>query len=809
MPCASRYRLHLWLFLASLLTGPAMAQIPQVHPYQITLRTYLGTFDEADFEVDLQPIVYDPGYFTTKDALHRTWILMEDRGRKMPANTGLRVDAGLFTLPSIERDGTVYMQVGRNSGFFDPLETAWWVAWDYPGNPYFQHPAGINRAFIAAAVDLILTEHNLETSAANRRSDYIGGYLARLAYVYYVVKPSLPPDIQSAYEDGLRRIFDRLTALYPSGNGGADMETFQLAGLWYAAEAIDDDDLRTRALNHSRYVLNVIMKGDGYFHEHGDDGIDLSYEGIAQRFIAWAALLYNDATIDGYLEKSARLKAHQTLPEPDGRFTSPSHFNTGTVWGSATDQWHTYARDHAVAMTTDEAKYLVWTGRVLGSTYFQGLPDEAQMRSDIALAISQRNADTDGSLSWTWNAASTAVPKAWSPQHWLNGIVPAADLYPAGFYDQLSALASSGSALMSPPMLREPGFIEVFGDDFVVARFGTYGAIVHTGTTVAAWADGVPGLSGGALSAFWTEEGGAALLGMSRGAQNAVSDQWTGAQGWDTWAVQAISGVNAAGQPFSSARNRMPTVERTIEGTERATVIVSGAIGSHDGARSAPGGAIAGDVAYTRTFTLAESGVTVTSTLVSDGADVVGGLWEMLPLYLRDAGQTDGDARIEWRVGPDWIPATTDFQTGVTAIRSTRFEQPVQIVFEEPRRVKLSPAVWTSPAMGARVQNVMIDLLGADGGVAMPTLASVTYTIAPASSLVYGDPSGNSEISALDAALVLEHVAGQQFLGGDALLAADVTGNGLVTPLDASYILQFVVGIIDCLPADSACITAR
>ena len=176
-------------------------------------------------------------------------------------------------------------------------------------------------------------------------------------------------------------------------------------------------------------------------------------------------------------------------------------------------------------------------------------------------------------------------------------------------------------------------------------------------------------------------------------------------------------------------------------------------------------------------------------------------------MYLRDAGQSDGDAQIEWRVGPDWIPATTNLQAGVTAIRSTRFDQPVQIVFEEPRRVKLAPTVWTSPAMGARVQNVMIDLLDADGVVAMPALASVTYTIAPASSLVYGDPSGNGEISALDAALVLEHVAGQQFLGGNALLAADVTGNGLVTPLDASYILQFVVGILDCLPADSACIT--
>ncbi|MEZ4701061.1 MAG: dockerin type I repeat-containing protein [Rhodothermales bacterium] len=786
--------------------APVSAQLPQSQNYQVVLRNYLASFTEADFALDLQPVGYDDAYFASLDDLHRMWILMEDRGRKMPANTGLRVAPALFTLASIERSGAVYMQVGRNSNFFDPIDAAWWVTWDYPGNPYYLNQAGINRVIAASAVDLIMTANNLATSTANRRSDYIGGYITRLAYAYYRIKPYLPADVRTAYEEGLRLIFNELIVHYPSGSGGADMETFQLVGMWYAAEAIDDDVMRDQALRQARFVLEAIMKGDGHFHQHGKDGIDLSYEGIAQRFMSWAALLYRDATISGFLDKSARLKAYQTLPEPEGRFNSPSHFNTGTIWGSATDQWFTYHRDHAVAMTTDEAKYLVWTGRALGSTYTQGLPDENQMRSDIALAISQRNADADGAQGWAWNAPSAATPAVWAPQHWLNGIVESADYYPPGFYEELAGLAATDSPLMRPPMLRDTPFIETFGDDFVIARFPGYGAIIHTGTTVAAWATGIPGLSGGALSAFWTPDGGSAILGRSRGAQNTINDQWTGDRGWQTWAVHAISGTSESGLPFSTARNRFPTVTRTVDGTTGAVVVVNGAIGAHDQGRSAPDGAIAGQVSYTRTFTLSPAGLTVTSSLASDGTDRVSALWEMLPLYLGDVNQTEGDARIESRVGNAWVATSTTTQTGVTALRTVRYGQSVQITFDTPRRVRLAPTVWTSTAIGSRIQNVMIDLLDSPGlSAPMPAQTSVTYTIAPASDTVPGDASGNGIVSALDAALVLEHVAGQRILTGASFIAADVTGNGLVTPLDASYILQRVVGLIDCLPIDLLC----
>ena len=71
-----------------------------------------------------------------------------------------------------------------------------------------------------------------------------------------------------------------------------------------------------------------------------------------------------------------------------------------------------------------------------------------------------------------------------------------------------------------------------------------------------------------------------------------------------------------------------------------------------------------------------------------------------------------------------------------------------------------------------------------------------------------GDVSQNGDISAQDAAMVLNHIIGKDTLEGTALAMADVTGNGVVSAFDAALILHHVVQIIDCFPADAACAAA-
>ena len=76
---------------------------------------------------------------------------------------------------------------------------------------------------------------------------------------------------------------------------------------------------------------------------------------------------------------------------------------------------------------------------------------------------------------------------------------------------------------------------------------------------------------------------------------------------------------------------------------------------------------------------------------------------------------------------------------------------------------------------------------------------------APVSGALLGDASGNGTVSALDAALVLQYMAGLVRFDNNAVHASEVSGNALVSSLDASYILRYTAGTIDCLPAEEGC----
>ena len=76
------------------------------------------------------------------------------------------------------------------------------------------------------------------------------------------------------------------------------------------------------------------------------------------------------------------------------------------------------------------------------------------------------------------------------------------------------------------------------------------------------------------------------------------------------------------------------------------------------------------------------------------------------------------------------------------------------------------------------------------------TTSSLVITSFSEASYQKGDVSGNGEITAYDASLVLRYVVGLIGLSLDAKDAADVSGNGTITALDAALILQYTVGLI-------------
>jgi hypothetical protein len=66
-----------------------------------------------------------------------------------------------------------------------------------------------------------------------------------------------------------------------------------------------------------------------------------------------------------------------------------------------------------------------------------------------------------------------------------------------------------------------------------------------------------------------------------------------------------------------------------------------------------------------------------------------------------------------------------------------------------------------------------------------------------------GDPSGNGEITAFDASLVLQKAVGKVFFSPPQDSAADVSANGTVAAYDAALILQYAAGFITSFPSQA------
>ena len=70
---------------------------------------------------------------------------------------------------------------------------------------------------------------------------------------------------------------------------------------------------------------------------------------------------------------------------------------------------------------------------------------------------------------------------------------------------------------------------------------------------------------------------------------------------------------------------------------------------------------------------------------------------------------------------------------------------------------------------------------------------------------LYGDVSGDGQVSAFDASLTLQHAIGLIVLPENLNEIADVSDNGNISAFDGSMILQEVIELISCFPADPQC----
>jgi len=769
-----------WCLLVVSLLGSAQAApptpagrtpLPQRHAYQRVLRDYLGQFSEQDFEHGVtEPLTVAESPDADAEGKYRTYLmtLMHQplvgwkRGTPavnapprlfLPANIEGPLPPPAPTepiappprpdpLPATFTPVPVPTPTGIVVPPVWPETLIAFTRWNYAGNPYYGNLPLQRRAFVTAAVQMIMLDEHLETSTTNLGAGENALHLISYGDTYLGVEPWLPDEVRRAFKDGLLRIGRRLLRQGVTGeNRHHDLAA--VIGLAYAARACGDADFAAETTAFARRLFTDprYVHPAGYWIDRGG-GIDVGFAGTANFYAVWAALMTDWDFAPQVVERNYRLRAHLCFPEPNGDLTGPSHFNARLGVPACGDQWHwDGARERAAAMVTDEAAYLlkpVTTATLDGAaadrvSWFNFQIKQNPVRPDTfgrqsAMKTGYWKNDELTGRTWTWRPVAT--------YNFPISINPAYQFYRPGAYDHLQDLARQGSPMLRSPYLRDENFVRNFAEAFVAAKQAGYAALVHTGPVGKIDpSDGLrpypgeAGFGGGQLSAFWTAEAGAVLLGRRAGQTS--EQNFDAIDAWRLLPIHAVSGLTSEGKVFSSARILKPDVAVSSEGAV-SVVTVAGAIPP---ASREQGPTLAGRIEYRRTFRIEPDGLRVTTTLAGDGRDRIAELYETLPVFRHDRRREPypDPTRIEFRVGENWIQASAEITPNVTAVRLDRLRGRVQIAFDRPQRVKLSPEVWSDSYLSrASCRNVLIDL--ADDGGRPTTLdrpRSLSYRIEP------------------------------------------------------------------------------
>lgn len=706
-------------YTATTFACPPDGGLAHTHGWQVALRAGLGELTRADVDVALAPTAFDAASLEDADTTFRLWVAAHRNWYTLPPSSGVRMAPEVFLLDRIE--GADGVHGGQSTAEVNGL--LFWYRWDWEGNPYHGQRAVLARAFAMAAVDLIMIDTVHFDGSLYAQQHFLSGTMnwlsGALLDVHRAAASPSPAPVsactEAAFRLGLQTMFERLEA-WDVNNGNNDMAQPGHLALYEAAAAMPDPSWMARALAESQ----EIFERSGYWHDaagYFDHGaaLDSTYEGISMHMLSAAALGIPEwPHLSRAVAKYQRLKAHLILPEPDGHtFVAPSHWNPATAGGVADDQWWSLHREVGLAMVSDEAMYLVGGGR--GYNVDAAPPDLDTMRGQV-LAVMP---GLDATLT---TPIADAPGATWVPLHWSTGRMAAVLNYQPGFYQRWAALA--GTDLARPPMLRAGGFVESWGDDFIIARLPDFAAIIYAGPLNELWATPLAGLGGGTLSAFWTPGGGAFVLGSTHGTQNPHPDLW---EEIALWPMQHLWGTTDAGAHFTTARVLVP--ERSVTTTtDAATVDVSGTIA---GAAWSTETALDAAPTYERHFAIDASGVSVSTTLESGATTPVCELVDAVPLFLFDALQAAPPTVVVRLVLADGarVEATTDWVEAV-AVEVERYDRAIVLTLDHARRVRLSAEVWQNAFQSYQNERTLhIDAREAEGCAPLPAATTVGWHI--------------------------------------------------------------------------------
>ena len=691
-------------------TETGRTSLPRDLPYQKVIRDHIGTLTEKDFthgvaaDIAAKPTEQDAEYLYRQ---HLYTLFPQPLVGTKRGTPAVNAPPKLFLLSAIESPE------GVKAPPVWPETLMSFVQWKHPGNPYFDNRALKLRSFVTASVMLLMLDDQLDNhpERGGSRADWLAYHLVVVGSPYPGFKDTLPVEVRKAYETLLRKMGRRVLDWGPKGEE-PNMDIITNVGLWYVSNALGDASFTKEVEEYSRrfFADPRRVHPAGYFVDN--NGIDMGYQGTTNYFAVWLALASQWPFAREAVERSYRLRAHLSLPEPDGKVVGPSHFNSRTssdAWG---DQWSWGgARDIMAALVTNEAAYLV---PALAADELKTAADKRAQMYHGQLRENPVNPkggfikdDEIISHPWKW--------RMWHSFNFPGSVNFGYEFYPANAYANRTKLESEKSPYLKSPYLRDESFVRDFEKAFLIGKFPSHAAIIHSGPVGMPGQEdsffkfsGPLGFGGGQLSAFWTPATGCVILGRRGG--NSWSKAFDLVEEWRTWPIHAVSGCRLDGKAFTSGRIAKPDVVAHVQ-KDHGTITVSGIIPVE---QLGQGKVLEGRLVYTRQFTIEANQVTVATSIKSSGQDKVAELYESLPIFLNEASlQPKAEpTTIEFQVNGKWMSATVELQKNVTAIRLTRFKGAVLVTFDQPRNVKLSPTVWTDSYLSrARCRNVLIDLL--------------------------------------------------------------------------------------------------
>lgn len=723
-------------------------RLPTTYAWQAKLREFMASLTAADFTTapgtQFSYNASGPeGSAAARDQLG-WWLAARALGGNYSfPYTGLpdtlQIMPSEFTLAQIEQS-PAHAKVGWKGGV--PTDyAAWLTQWTMPGNGYRNSRSEFLKGFVFSSADLMLSAENY--IADNNRNVWFWpalpyyGYVGKVAHEGSMLDGSeLERCALAAFDVGSRAMLRRAAEFAPtwSHDPNGDMVAMGIRGLGYMAEQLGDPEAIELAHTASAdLIANNANPAGGYWDHFSCDGCyDAQYEGVTLVAIREPAVSTGWAEVRQNVENLLRTISLLSLPEPGGQLYGPSHFSPATA----------DPPPYALAAPTQQIQNLDFSENSLYSLFTDyggnamSWPDVSQMQSDMHSWI-------DG-LAGTASQNFDDADNAWNVTHHYSYGLPNFVHYRPEWYDRLAPLvADTANPLRRAPWARDGAFIQQISDDFLVAKLGNSGVVIHTGNVST---DADPhGFGGGALSAFWTSGTGSAILGWSRGGQNPKPNTWSGANAWDGWRnhiTHAVVGIKG-GQPFSSARLTTVTHTTTV-GTSSAMVDVTADLNTN---QSDPGNVLSSALSYSRSFEVgmagANDGVRITTSLGALPSGVTE-LYEQLPIFdhaytelLGEPGAHCNESSpsssmtrlgVVFMQGSTMVtPSANTPVNDVTSIVITRYGHTAVVALDMARTVTLGPTSCTTYQQFQPIgRNVFISMSTTAGAT-----SSISYTIRP------------------------------------------------------------------------------